>query len=135
MSRQRVAVQQLATDVVRTNLLANGGFEIWLRGNGPFSGAGTYGPDRWQTFPVGTDALSATRDAANADIGSQFDAALIYTKGNSTSFFYQNFITANEGFHIRGRTVSLSVRAKSSVANAVRISLTPDGGTTQVFSR
>jgi hypothetical protein len=36
---------KLASDTARANLLTNGGFEVWQRGNGPFTTA--YTADRW----------------------------------------------------------------------------------------
>src|SRR5215471_7851986 len=59
---------KLASDTARLNLLTNGGFEIWQRGNGPFTGTGNgFGPDRWTLGIAGTDTLSVSRDTTNVD--------------------------------------------------------------------
>ena len=119
----------LASDVARANLLTNGGFEIWQRGNGPLSG--TFGPDRWQLWPGG-GTQSASRDSANADASG---ACCALTVGGAVSIgnpaqVYQSPISLTDGdVGLRGKTVSVSVRVKCSVATAFRISLQPSGGT------
>src|SRR5262252_4977444 len=58
LANAAVTNAKLGTDTARLNLVTNGGFEIWQRGNGPFTATGVYGPDRWQLGITGTDTLS-----------------------------------------------------------------------------
>jgi len=118
------------------NLLVNGGFEVWQRGNGPFTGAGGgFHADRWQIYMQGTDTISVTKDTAASDIamGSNTAAACAFTLGNGggVSSIYQVLMINEQG--LQGRTVSASVRVYTSFANAVRIDLQRNDGT-QVFS-
>jgi hypothetical protein len=116
---------KLASDTARANLLTNGGFEVWQRGNGPFTTA--YTADRWGWSPTGSDTVSISRDTANADTGSQACAAVAFTKGSGTTsslYNYDNDLAPQ----LAGRTVSFSIRVKTSTANAVRIR-TYDGTT------
>jgi len=118
---------KLASDTARLNLLTNGGFEVWQRGNGPFTAnaSGVYGADRWSGVAIGTDTLSVSRHttAGNLDIGSSACAAVTFTLGTGagTSQLYQDF--SFDGIQLAGRTVTLSVRVKCSTPNAVRIAL------------
>src|SRR5262245_22066873 len=61
---------KLAGDTDRSNLLVNGGMEIWQRGNGPFTASGLYCADRWLTALNGAAAYSISRNTANRDVGS-----------------------------------------------------------------
>src|SRR5215471_14015617 len=47
LANQAVTNVKLGTDTARLNLLTNGGFEIWQRGNGPFTANSAYTADRW----------------------------------------------------------------------------------------
>ena len=120
----------LGSDVARANLLTNGSFEIWQRGPGPLSGS--WGPDRWSLWPGG-GTQSVSRDSANADASG---ACCALTVGGAVSIgnpaqVYQSPISLTDGdVGLRGKTVSVSVRVKCSVATAFRISLQPTGGTT-----
>src|SRR5499427_6610596 len=79
LANAAVTNAKLGTDTARLNLLTNGGFEIWQRGNGPFTATGVYGPDRWQLGITGTDTLSVVQResaAANVDAGSLYSLGL-----------------------------------------------------------
>src|SRR5499427_9021761 len=77
LANQAVTNAKLGTDTARLNLLTNGGFEIWQRGNGPFTANGVYTSDRWFIALQGTDTLSVSKDTTNVDpnSGSQACAA------------------------------------------------------------
>jgi len=116
---------KLGPDVARANLLVNGGFEQWQRGNGPFTNvSSTYGPDRWGIGAAGTDTLSISRNTANVDGSSLSCAACTLTLGTGAggSNISQMFRQA-DGQAIAGVTVTASVRVQTSVANAVRIGI------------
>jgi hypothetical protein len=127
---------QLGPDVARANVLANGSFEIWQRGNGPFTDTGAvaynankYSADRWATTGIGTDALSVSRDTTNQDAGSAACAAVTFTlgSGGGSSALHQPIIRS-DAQSLAGRQVSFSVRVRTSTAGAVRAFLN-DGAT------
>src|SRR5262245_60247482 len=92
MSKQSVSNKMLASDTARANLLTNGGFEIWQRGNGPFTGTGTgYCADRWALYAIGGPTFSCVRDSANAETNSGACASVTVaggpTAGNPASIY------------------------------------------------
>jgi hypothetical protein len=127
LANNAVTNAKLASDTARANLLTNGGFEIWQRGNGPFT-LNTYSADRWIAYMAGSSTLSVSRDSANADGASQYCAALTYVH-NAASLWYQSFADGGLAYQLRGKSVSFSLRVRASVANAVRLSFN-DGTTT-----
>src|SRR5262245_45719920 len=126
MSRTRVPNVELLSDTARANLLTNGGFEIWQRGNGPFTASGAWAADRWQIALSGADTLSVQADGANVDIGIARAAACTATKsGGTNTLLHQDIKIADFG-QFRGRVLSLSVRVRTTTASAVRIHLNTD---------
>jgi hypothetical protein len=124
---QQVPNAELRGDTARQNLLTNGGFEIWQRGNGPFS-AGLWCADRWTTYlQGGTSTFSISKDTTNIDVGSGACAAVVYTH-NVASQMYNGMRLSTEWQHARGRQYTLSVRVRTSTANAVQAMLWYDGG-------
>lgn len=123
MSRQQVPNYELASDTARDNLLTNGGFEIWQRGVGPFTGT-NFNTDRWQVAIVGGDTLSVSRDNANLDaaFGGLYCAActFVLSGGAGSTVLYQDLKTA-DGSGLLNRTVSVSIRVKTATPNAVRV--------------
>jgi len=127
LANASVSNAKLGPDVARANLLTNGGFEIWQRGNGPNSGSGAFvAGDRWASTLAGTDTISVSRDTANADAstGSLTCAACTFTLGNGAgaSAIFQKIPSA-DGYQIGNRQLSLSMRVRTATANAVRIGL------------
>jgi len=116
---------KLASDVARPSMLVNGGFEVWQRGNGAFTGASSWGPDGWVNSFNGTDALSVTRETTTVDAGSGSSALLSYTKGTGTftehlrSLLYKT----TEFPQLKGRTVTFSARIFCGTANVIRLRL------------
>ena len=125
LANAAVTNAKLATDTARMSLLVNGGFEIWQRGNGPFSANSLYSADRWNLVINGTDTLSVSRNTAQADVGSTACAACTFTlgTGGGTTQFYQPMNPATEYGQLSGRTVIFSVRVRTSTPNAVRIAM------------
>src|SRR5499427_332657 len=135
VSRQTVPNYDIGTDTARLNLLTNGGFENWQRGNGPFTVGNAYQIDRWYVGIVGTDTYSLSKDTTNMDIGSNACAAMTFTLGSGGGGSNIQQVLKSVDENLRGRTVSLSVRVRTATANAVRVSLTSDGtGATNVYS-
>jgi hypothetical protein len=122
---------KLGPDVARANLLTNGGFEIWQRGAGPFS-SGTYCADRWSMWPGG-GTLSVSRDTANSDLSGACAVLVVaggVTVGNAAQVYQAPMVLTDPGADgLRGRTVSVSMRVKCSVATAFRIQASPTVGT------
>lgn len=108
------------------NQCINGGFDVWQRGNGAFTTTNAYGPDRWQLSIGASSTMSVSRDSTNMDVGSAYCAAITYTHTN-TSYLQQ--IAGNDHLALKGRTVSFSIRVKTSVANKIRATIQVSGGT------
>jgi hypothetical protein len=109
----------LGADVARDNQLVNGGFENWQRGTGPFTGNLTYAADRWYGSVGAGDTMSVSRDSTNMDTGSQYCAAVTYTRTTAAGTFVQ--LLNDAVLQWRGRTVTASVRVKCSQASSVRL--------------
>jgi hypothetical protein len=117
---------KLGSDTARANLLTNGGFEIWQRGNGPFAATSAYTADRWAIGLAGTDTLSVSKDTTNVDTagGSIAAAACTFVLGSGAgSSNLTSFPKVTDGYPIANRTLSASVRVRTATANAVRIGL------------
>jgi hypothetical protein len=115
---------KLGPDVARANLLTNGGFEIWQRGNGPFTG-GVYSADRWFSGLAGTDTLSVSRDTTNMDatLGSKACAAAIFVLGTGAGGTYLVNQVGNDSAQVANRVLSFSMRVRTSTPNAVRLAI------------
>src|SRR5262252_3188163 len=139
--------RQLGPDVARANMLCNPGFEWWQRGNGPFTAA-AFSADRWILSAQGTDTLSVSKDTSNVDVGSAACAAVTFTLGSGAggTSFNQPIAAADQAsWGLLGRTISASVRVRTTIANAVRIGVYsgsawtygafhPGGGTYQTLT-
>jgi len=123
--------RQLGSDVQRPNLLVNGGFEFWQRGNGPFTAS--FCADRWALWPsnggTGGTTISCSRDTANAEISGACAAITPGGTAPTTALpaqIYQYPAHQNDGGtgvlwgQVYGRPLSLALRVKTSVANAAR---------------
>ncbi len=125
--RRRVgALETLEAPLPRMNLLTNGGFEIWQRGDGPFTVSSAYTADRWQILLGTASTISISKDTTHADAGSTACAAVTYTHSAASSLRQ----TIEDYVQLRGRAVSLSVRVRASTANAVRLAVIDSTGTT-----
>lgn len=111
----------LGTDTQgRVNHLVNGSFELWQRGNGPFTVSNTYGPDRWLTVMGAASTYSLSRDNTNIDRPSVYAATITYTHVSVSQI--KQFMEDWRQFI--GQSVTFTMRVKASVANAVRLSIT-----------
>jgi hypothetical protein len=115
---------KLAADTARANLLTNGGFEIWQRGNGPFTAAGAYHADRWTINIISSDTFSVSRDTTNIDSGSGACAAVTFgLVGGAGSSSVNQKLAVTDFPQLKGRVVSASCRVRCATANAVRIGI------------
>jgi hypothetical protein len=119
----------ISPSVGRENLLSNGGFEVWQRGNGPFT-TSAFGPDRWSISPAGTDTISVSRDATHMDAanGSNYCAACTFTLGTGAGNTYvaATLKWVNDSYQLTGRPITVSIRVRCNVAGAVRLNLNSD---------
>lgn len=113
------AINQVTNQQAVTNLLTNPGFDTWARGVGPFTANGAYTADRWQLNLGASSTISVSRDTANADAGSVYCLAATYTHVSVT---YLNQALENYQ-ELRGRTVTASLRVKTTTPGAVRVRL------------
>jgi hypothetical protein len=115
---------KLGVDVARANLLVNPGFELWQRGNGPFTANGAWSADRWQVTPSGSDTLSVSMNTANADTGSTRCAACTFTLGTGAgNSELAQLIPVGDNAQLGARVVSCSARVRCATANAVRLGI------------
>jgi len=131
LANAAVTNAKLASDTARANLLTNGGFEIWQRGNGPFSTAGVTA-DRWNLV-LSSSTMSVSKIASTIGaVGSS--AQLAYTHVVYAELYQQMGAGGSQITELAGRTISLSARVKSTVASTVRL-VVYDGTTTTFSSR
>jgi hypothetical protein len=113
-----------------SNLLVNGGVEIWQRGAGPFSANAAYAADRWQIALGGSSTMSVQRDGATVDTGSTYAAQIVYTHVTASALEQklENYA------ELHGRTISLSARVRTATPGAaqLRILTTGTGAATEL---
>jgi hypothetical protein len=116
---------KLGTDTARANLLTNGGFEIWQRGTGPFTAHQAFTADRWQIQLSGGQTANVNRSTGNADAGSTYAVSFVISGTVSAGAPAQllQINSSSDYSQLGGRTFTLSMRVKSTQANAVRLSL------------
>ena len=112
---------KLASDTARANLLTNGGFEIWQRGSGPFT-TPSYCADRWFINGLSGGTISVQRDTSNAEPGSTYCVAIAFTRGTADSRITQD-LKFSDFQSLKGMTVTLSVRVKTTTAGAFSLTL------------
>jgi len=127
----------LGPDVARANLLTNGGFEIWQRGNGPFTANGVYSSDRWRQDLSGSSTLSVSK-ASSGSSGTPTapNGALQGTYvHNAESFVTQYLVQADKVDLLAGRSITFAMDVNANAANAVRLRLATNGtGSLNVLS-
>lgn len=105
-----------------TNILDNGGFEIWQRGTSFSDPANTiYVADRWNVLTNEAATVTVTRDSTTVDNGTYSLKAVLTGSGASKYWFVQQRIENYKDYG--GKTVTVSVRVHSSVASAIRVSI------------
>jgi hypothetical protein len=123
LANATVTNAKLASDTARLNLLVNGGFEIWQRGNGPFTATAAWAADRWQ-LSINSGSLSVSRDAATVDVGSQYSCSFSSTYSGTLNRLIQ--VLSDLAPQLAGRTVTISARTRTATANALRINIYSD---------
>jgi hypothetical protein len=112
--------RQLGSDTARANLLTNGGFEIWQRGTVFTGPSASYTADRWGIAIGAGCSINVARDTANVEPGSTYNVGIAHTKGTGNSYLYQD-IKFSDFANLKGKTVTFSVRAKTTVAAALSV--------------
>ena len=113
-----------------SNIVINGGFEIWQR-NTTFSNPAnaTYCSDRWAVRTTQASTATVSREAAAIDSVGLYSLKVVLsgTSGSNTWYVSQ---TMEDGESYRGKTVTFTARVRSSVATTCRISINDDTATT-----
>jgi hypothetical protein len=126
LANAAVTNAKLGADTARANLLTNGGFEIWQRGNGPLTTTGAYTADRWlMLLGGGTSAMDVSR-AAVTNYASTYAALIHWTKGTGgVGYLYQSNIEVP----LTSATCTFAIDVFCDNANAVRAWLENASGT------
>ncbi|MHA1304369.1 MAG: hypothetical protein ACTSPI_11785 [Candidatus Heimdallarchaeaceae archaeon] len=115
------------------NLLDNGGFEIWQRGDGPFTNNGDYTSDRWQLLKGGTTppTLSVNKETTEVKNGENSCKISITVAGSSDVSYVllQQFVEQYK--FLVGNEISVSVWIKTNIANKVHIQIFEDGSSNE----
>ena len=97
-----------------TNILDNGGFEIWQRGTSFVNPISTsFTADRWYTVDNTTPTLTISRDTSVVDSGS-YSMKLDFTSGSTTYFQLGQNIENYSAY--AGQIVTFSMRVWANVA-------------------
>jgi len=106
------------------NLLDNGGFEIWQRGDGPFTGNNDYTADRWQ-FKCHTDGTEGQVDRESTEIKfGNYSAKVVVTTASSSPdgvCFLQQYIEQYKS--LVGKKISVSVWVKTDIENKISVAI------------
>jgi hypothetical protein len=102
------------------NILDNGGFEIWQRGTSFSNPAtATYLADRWKINTTETSTVTVTQEATTIDTGLYSMKVVMSSTGASK--LWQLFQPIENYVAYRTKTVTLSIRVKTSTASSIRV--------------
>lgn len=110
-------ISNLALNFSLTNILDNGGFEIWQRGTSFVNPVpNTLTADRWRISSIGSPSFTISRNSSIVDNG-QYSL-----EWNTTSVGSGTFLTVVQAIEnylsYAGKTITLSIRMNSNVAGA-----------------
>lgn len=116
---------RLGTDAPRYNLLTNGGFEIWQRGNGPFSANAARCADCWAISPMGSDAFTVNKETTTTDGSVGSAAAVTFTfNGGSTlagpSRIYQHITMSDGPAVLPNKVITFAIRIRATTPGVCR---------------
>lgn len=124
MSRRKITESLIQLANVR-NILDNGGFEIWQRGAGPFTTNGSYTVDRWKMYESGA-SLQVDRTVGDSNYNhGEYDCRCTVSGATGTGYAMMAQMVENYKSY-RGKTVSLSVKVYTTVADKVRVWLSDE---------
>jgi len=115
-----------------TNLLDNGGFEIWQRGTSFSAPASTaYTADRWKVSTTEAANVTVTKETTTIDgVGLASMKVVNTSTGASKTWSVYQLIENYADY--RGKAITVSIRVKTSVASAVKIGI--DDGVATSYS-
>ena len=102
-----------------SNLLVNGNLDAWARGKGPFSYDGETWADGWLIDLKGNSSINISQDSREVDKGSTYFAKVAYVN-DENSYLNQLIPDFN---NLLGKTISASIRIKTSQSRAIRIAI------------
>ena len=102
------------------NLLINGGFDIWQRGE-TFTGGSGYKSDRWETSPA-LDVLKNTRGLPNGEIANSCKCVFA-----SSGYAYIGQIIENGSNIMKNKVYTVSFKATGDTSNTIELSSAEDG--------
>lgn len=103
-----------------SNILTNGGFELWTRGTSFTNPAnGTSTADRWVILSDGASVATITREATTIDSGVYSLKSNITATGGWS--FYRLGQNVENYQDYKGKTLTFSVRVNSNAANSLLI--------------
>jgi hypothetical protein len=110
--------------VARQNLLTNPHFRHWKRGTGAFTAVNNYTADRWKITNLNAPAtVSVTRIARTDTLyPGDFSMQVVTAGGGGFCFIGQSVKDLLP--YLKGRTVTASIRCKSSVSGVFQLALT-----------
>jgi hypothetical protein len=104
-----------------SNILDNGGFEIWQRGitfSAPASGV--YLADRWKTVTDEAANVTVTKETTVIDSVGLASMKVVVTASGASHFWFVQQTVENYADY-RGKNITLSARVNTNVATAVRL--------------
>jgi hypothetical protein len=115
-----------------TNLLGNGGFDIWQRGGGAWTVNGNVTADLWKMEHNAT--MSVSRESTEV-LNGLYSIKVVFTLGGGTfgqleSAPVAKWTSVHTWPNNPGKTFSLSAWVKTSASNAVKIRIKFSGATT-----
>jgi len=120
-------IDQSLVPTTQSNILDNGGFEVWQRGTSFTNPAHfAYTTDRWRAnFGSVPPSYTVTRESTIVDVGSIYSAKVAITATSTpddTRFFEQNMENATI---YRNQTLTLSIRVNTTSSH-IRIGIGDD---------
>lgn len=108
-----------------SNLLDNGGFEIWQRGTSfsNVSGPGqlVYTADRWGVVTDQASTVTVSKETSTIDTGlASMKVVISGTSGGHVWYIRQNIENIAD---YRGKQISFSIRVNASTANAIKATI------------
>jgi hypothetical protein len=106
------------SEIVSTNLVLNGGMDVWQRGANIATATGVtngYGADRWQLYRSGYVGGATTYQAAAGLTGFQYCARIQRDSGNTntTTIYLSQAFESRNSIPYQGQTLTLSFWARA----------------------
>jgi len=120
-------------DAVSSNLIINGGFQVWQRGTSLSAGAGAYLADRWSdtamTATIAPSCQSFTVGQTDVDGEPEFFHRAVVVAGNNAASFAQTMQRIEDVRSFAGKTITISFWAKADASRYISIEFAQVFGT------